>query len=185
MKKLLILFSLIISLEADAAFMLEYAFNYISDSDNVDNFAFDKLDNRFFFGASLDDQKLYFGFNYLMFSRDVKSNGSTDTLSTTEIGPKIIWFLGDRGSIYISAGWNPFAKGERKRSNTSEDIDGSSLMGALGYQLKLTKRFYLGASINYHSLSISKATDSSNQETTVSNNYTTIYPMIEMSLRFR
>tara|TARA_R110002072_G_scaffold64203_9_gene160001 strand:- start:47887 stop:48420 length:534 start_codon:yes stop_codon:yes gene_type:complete len=173
--------------QVHAKFIIELATNFSSEEDNVDNFTFSRFDFRGFLGASLDGEgAVYFGQSIYSGSREHKtSSGTTITVSSLEVGPKMSIFMGASKSIYISVAWHPYAKGERKtEAGTTEDISGSSLLGSLGYQLKLTKTFYLGASLNYHKFSVSKYTNTSDQEFEVTDEYTTISPMIDISLRF-
>jgi len=171
-----------------AAFNIELFGNYTSDSDNVDNESYSKSYYGLFLGASLDGkQAVYFGQSVMLHSRSLKGSGSSTagTLSVTELGPRFTLFFGESQGWAPTTVWNPYAKGKRQRAGASEDISGWSYMASFGYQLRLTKGFTLGANISYHSLSISKSTDSSNIETQVSHKYTSIIPMITIALRFR
>ncbi|MCP4914035.1 MAG: hypothetical protein GY909_13065 [Oligoflexia bacterium] len=178
---------ILFSMPTNAKFIIEMGTNYSSEEDNVDNFTFSRMDLRGFLGASLDGNgAFYFGQSIYSASREHKTTaGQTVTVSALEIGPKVSIFMGASKAIYISLAWHPFAKGERKTSaGETEDISGSSLLASFGYQLKLTKTLYLGASLNYHKYSVSKYTTSADVEVTVSEEYTTLAPMIDLSLRF-
>jgi hypothetical protein len=186
--KLCLSSSLVIaSLSGQASFLIDISTNYTSDSDDVDNLAFNKMDNRIFLGASLDKKnKFYFGQNAMLLSREFQTAaGTTDTVSVTEIGPRFQYFFNEGKNVFIAAAWNPYAKGERTRSNTTEEISGSSYFVSLGYGIKISRKLNLGASLNYHVLSIAKVTDTSNVESEVTQAYTSIYPMIEFSFRFK
>jgi len=60
-----------------------------------------------------------------------------------------------------------------------------SLIAILLICLPSQASFLVDLSFNYHSISITKETNTDNVETEVTNAYTTIYPMIEISFRFR
>lgn len=183
---IILLFSVFLTFSSFASFMIELGSNFTTDEDNVSQFKFDKMDNRAFLGASLDSKNaFYFGQSVIMYSREASLSGTKADISTTEIGPRFMFFFDDASQIHLSAAWHPYAKGSKTVSGTKYDVSGSSYMATFGYQLKLTRAFYLGASINYHSLSISKQTDPSNNETDVSHTYTTLYPFIDLSIRFR
>jgi hypothetical protein len=146
------------------------------------------MDNRVFLGASLDSGgHVFFGQSLLMMSRTIKgsSDGDPDEITTMELGPRFTFFFDDAGTWKLSLAWHPYAKGERKRAGETEDISGSAYLASFGFQARFGRSFYLGASINYHSLSITKSTDTSNVEEEVSHSYTTIIPMIDFAFRFR
>ena len=181
-----IYFSLLsFSLQAD--FIIDLANNFSIDEGDVENLEFSKMSNRAFLGASLDDAgKFYFGQNISSFSREFKVTSGTSELSVLELGPRVQLYFNDMKTIFITLAWNPYLKGDRTNTTgASEEISGSSILGAIGYQMKLSKKFHLGGTLNYHSISISKSTDSSNVESDVSQSYSSIYPMIELSFRFR
>lgn len=175
------------SQSAQAKLVFELSNNYTSDEDDVSQFSFSKLDSRLFLGASLDKKnKFYFGQNLMMMSRTVKASSSSqeDEVSTTELGPRFSYYGGEgKGGTYFSFAWNPYAKGERKVAGEQEDISGWSYFLAFGYLMRVSKSVYLGATFNYHVLNVSKSTDAANTETERSQSYTTIYPMLEVSIK--
>ncbi|MBK26264.1 MAG: hypothetical protein CME70_19855 [Halobacteriovorax sp.] len=188
MKQLLLIFLSLSLAPCYGAWTIHFSNNFSTEGDDVDNFDYGKMDNAVFIGASLTDGgKLYVGWTYMMLSRNYKSDAVTnkDEISTTQMGPKFLWYLNDGKNIFLSANWLPFAKGERKRGGNSEDIDGSGLHFALGYQMKINRKFYVGASFNYHSLSVSEVVDSGNNLTEPSQSYTSMIPMIDLSFHFK
>jgi hypothetical protein len=101
-----------------------------------------------------------------------------------ELGPRIVFFLNQGKNFLLSAGWNPYVKGTRNVSGTSADIAGTSYLVSLGFQVKITKKLFLGGSVNYHAIAITTETVD-NTESTVTNSYTSLMPMIELSVRFK
>jgi hypothetical protein len=169
-----------------AAFLIDVSTNYHSDEDDVTTFTYSRFDYRGFLAASLDSkQKFYFGQNVSQFGRDFKNGSTTGKYSVLELGPRFQYYFSGERTFYMSAAWNPYVKGSRTVGTTEEDISGSSYFINLGWQLKIGRSFSLGASINYHAISITKETDTNNVETDVTDSYTTIYPMLEFSFRFR
>lgn len=145
------------------------------------------MDYRLYVAASFNQSnRVYFGQNVMMVNREMKSTGGgqADTISLMELGPKLLIFFNESNTFGIALGWNPYAKGSRTRSGATEDVSGSSMVGAIVIQAKITKKFYVGASLNYHSVTIAEATDTDNTTTEVSHSYTTIYPMFDLSFRF-
>lgn len=166
---------------------MDLGFNYFSDEDDVSNFSYSKLDYRAFVGAGLGNKgRLYFGQFISQYGREFTNSGETGSFSVLELGPKFQYYFSDSQTIYMGLNWNPYVKGEKTVAGVTNDISGSSYILTLGYHLKLSRVFNLGASVNYHNVSISKETDSTtNVESDISKAYTAIYPMIEMSFRFR
>lgn len=185
--KLVILFTLLFSsVSSWASFLIDVSTNYHSDEDDVTTFSYSRLDYRGFLAASLDSkQKFYFGQNVSQFGRDFKNGSVTGKYSVLELGPRFQYYFSGERTFFMSAAWNPYVKGSRTVGTTEEDISGSSYFINLGWQLKLSRSLSIGASLNYHTISITKETDTNNVETDVTDSYTTIYPMLEFSIRFR
>lgn len=144
------------------------------------------MNNYLFFGASLGDF-FFLGQSIHMYSLSVNSvDSQTSELSMQEIGPRFVWFLDDAREWNISFAYHPYAKGERVllSSSTTEKISGSSMVVSFAYQLKLTKSIHLGASINYFTLSVTEKT-ADEQAEEVSQSYSGIMPMFDLSIRFR
>ena len=170
---------------AFAGLFLQHSFIYYAHSDNVENYSHNRLNNFVFLGASFDKKdKFYIGQSLHSWSKDHAVGSANGEIGMTELGPRIIMFFNEPKTWYFSFAWHPYAKRTRTVDSESHNISGSSYMGTLGYQLKITKMFYLGGSLNYHLLNISTQTVD-NTESTVTHSYTTIYPMVEFSLRFR
>lgn len=171
---------------ANAAFLIDLSTNYHSDEDDVSTFSYSRFDYRGFLAAGLDSkEQLFFGQNISQFGRDFKNDSVTGKYSVLELGPRFQYYFTGERSFYMALAWNPYVQGSRTVGTTENDISGTSYFINFGWQLKISRSLSLGASINYHSISITKETDSTtNVETEVTNSYTTIYPMIEISLRF-
>lgn len=183
--KQLFLASIFLINTAHAAFMFDTMSGFTTTSDSKTNTSTSDITNHIFIGASIGQkQRTFIGQNITFFNHQIK-NSSTDKVSTMELGPRLTYFLSEENVFYISLGWNPYAKGTRTVSSVTEDISGYSLLGSIGAEVKINKNFHIGGSLNYHSLNISKAINSSNQATTVSDSYTSMMPMLNLSFRFR
>lgn len=158
---------------------------FTTTSDSKTNTNTSDITNHIFFGASIGQkQRTFIGQNITLFNHQIKKS-TTDKVSTTELGPRFTYFLSEDNVFYVSLGWNPYAKGKRTVNSVTEDISGYSLLGSLGAEVKINKNFHIGGSINYHTLKISKAINSSNQASTVSDTYGSMMPMLNLSFRFR
>lgn len=170
---------------ANAAFMIDTTSGFFTTSDSKTTTDTSDMSNHIFIGASLGSkQQAYLGQNITLYSHQIKTT-STNKVNTLELGPRFTYFFSEDNVFYTTIGWNPYAKGKRTVNGVTEDISGFALLGGIGAELKINKNFHIGGSINYHSLSISKAISASNVATTVSNKYNTLMPMINLSFRFR
>lgn len=190
MKKTLLVAIFFISIfhhkTVSASFFIQHSTSYYTHDDNVDELKYLKMNNFSFIGASLDKKRSFFlGQSLHIWNKEHKdSNDSTQsTISITELGPRALLFLDDSKSWVISGTFNPYAKGTRTVKGISQEVSGMSYLVSFAYQIKVTKKFHLGASVNYHSLSISKKVVSE-QETSTSDTYTNIIPMLDLSIRF-
>lgn len=182
---LLLLATLFISNGALADFKIDLNTGFNSYTDGANNFEFSDMTNHIYFGASIGSKdQLYIGQNISIYSNEFTTSTATE-VSTLELGPRFTYYFSQDKTVFVTFAWNPYAKGERTTlAGTTEDISGSSLLGGIGYELKVSRNFFLGASIMYHSLSVSKAeVDNASRE--VSESYTSTTPMITMGLRFR
>jgi hypothetical protein len=179
----------VVTHSAHAGFYFQHSFNYQTDtdSDSSENSKYAAMRNSFVLGAKFgSDGKWVIGQSIIMSSKSIgaTSLSSDEEISLLELGPRVIFFFNDSRNFYISGVYNFYAKGDRKRSGASEDVDGTSYLGSIGVQMKGTKKFYFGVSLNYHAVSISESSVN-NTQSDVSHSYTSIYPAIEFSLRFR
>ncbi len=181
-----ILFLIILfSQTANAAFMVDWLAGYASHSEGKSNLEFGDMTHHFFLGATLGGkEKFYFGQNVSSVAREYK-NTSTTKISTLELGPRMNWYFDEGKSIYMGLAWNPYVKGTRVQAGAaSEDVSGWSYLASFGYELKISKNFHLGASLNYHTINISKA-EVNNVSTEESSAYSSLTPMINLSFRFK
>ncbi len=188
-KKLLIILTLTaLSFSSHAGFVFNTTTFYNTSEDDADGASYSTLKNHFFAGATfLSNNNMAIGWDYATWTREVKgsSSATASDLSLTEMGPRIIFYMGQNKNFFVSFNWNPLVEGDRTLSTgVSEEITGSSLYGSVGYQAKLSKKFFFGGSLNYHTVSISKATVNST-ESDVSHSYTDIYPALDFGMRFK
>lgn len=170
---------------AFAAFMIDTMTGYSSSTDSQTSTNTSDVTNHIFIGASLGaKQRFYVGQNVTLFNHSVKKT-TTDKINTLELGPRVTYFFSEENVFYTTFGWNPYAKGKRTIGSTTEEISGFGLLAGIGAELKINRNFHIGGSLNYKSLSITKAISTTNVATTESDTYTSIMPMLNLSFRFR
>ncbi len=168
-----------------ADFKIDTNTGFNTYSDGGTDYTFSDTTNHIFLGASFGAKtQLYIGQNVTIFSNEFKT-ATTTKINTLELGPRVTYYFNTDKTIFTTVAWNPYAKGKRTTlTGTTEEISGYGLLAGLGYELKLSRNFFLGASLMYHSLNVSESVVNS-VATKVSQSYTSITPMINLSLRFR
>ena len=170
---------------AHAAFIINTMSAYSTSSDSKTSSSTSSTSNHFFIGASIGaKQHMFVGQNITIATQEIKT-ATTNKLAMTELGPRLVYYFDDGNVFYSTLSWNPYAKGTRTINGVSEDISGFSYFIGVGAELKINHNFHIGGSLNYKSLSISKAISTSLVASTVSNTYASIDPMINLSFRFR
>jgi outer membrane protein assembly factor BamA len=188
MRHFLALFILSLPLTAKANFLLQYGLNYSSQKDTSGSGEFEesRTFHKAFLGATVNGAKtLFFGWNINSWSSSLSQGAANeDTYGILEMGPRLQWFTNDDYKIYFSAEWNPYVKGDREKAGSSREISGSGLGLGFGYRFRISRNVGLGASLHYHSLSISEEKINST-ENNVSDTVSNIMPMLELSLLTR
>lgn len=170
-----------------ASFFIQHSLSYHTHDDDADYLSYNKMNNLLFLGASLDkSNRLFLGQSIHMWSKTHKASqgGAESDISITELGPRILYYFNDERTWMVSLVYNPYARGTRTINGQEEELSGSGYLLNFAYQIKISKSLFLGASVNYHSFSVSKSSVN-NTETEVSQSYTSMMPMLDISFRFR
>lgn len=171
-----------------AGLFLNYSLNYHTETDGGDTEAFNlaRMNNNIFIGSTVDGpQKMIIGTNFASWNK-TQSKGEGDTekeISLLDMGLRFHLYMTQMRTWYLSATYNLYSRGTGTVNGETADFDGSGYMVSFGYHLKTSKRFSMGASIMYHSSTITSSIVD-NTESEVTDTYTAIYPMIEMALRY-
>ncbi len=114
----------------------------------------------YFLGASVGSgKKLILGTSFAQ-STKAQTKGTSDTVTTItllELGPRFHWYFSQERMWYISFTYNFSAKGTADVAGNSNAVQGTSIMASFGYHLKVSKKFAMGASLNYHSTTITSS----------------------------
>ncbi|HAZ14345.1 MAG: hypothetical protein A2X86_19150 [Bdellovibrionales bacterium GWA2_49_15] len=172
---------------ASAAFCLQYSLLYDTWNDDVDNFSYSRMNNAFYIGASFDrNNQLYIGPSYHLISKSHQegTGGQASDLSVTAFGASVLYFLDKEFRWKLQLTYNLALSGTRTVSGTNQEIEGTGYEAGLGFQLPLSRSVWLGATMNYHTMTISEyKVDTTATE--VSESYTAIVPMINLNFFFR
>ena len=183
---LAILLILFLPKVASSNVFFQWSFNIDNMTDNVEKFNYGTMNNYLFLGIAVTPTKQFiFGQNVVIWNRTHKiDSGETSQMSLTEMGPKCLLYFTEERTMGISFAYHPYTKGTRKVSDgESEKISGTSMLGSVVFHFRITKNFFMGASLNYHSTSIAESTVDEETET-VSHTYATYYPALEFVLRW-
>lgn len=183
--RFLVLLLLIAPLSANASFLVQYGLNYSSQSDDSDGdekHEESRIFHKALIAASVNQRKtFFFGWNINQWSSsNSQGSGKENTYSILEMGPRVQWFSSDEHNWYLSAEWNPYAKGDRKQAE-SKKISGSSYGLGLGYRFRLSRMIGFGASIHYHAMNVSESKTGSTEKN-VSYAISNVMPMLELSI---
>lgn len=142
--------------------------------------------NMFFLGATFWNRHGVMGWNALIWNKSETNTtgGQPAELSLQEMGPRFIFALGGARRFYVSLAYNFYVSGTRTSGGEEKEISGTSTLMGIGYQLPMSKTAYWGFSVHYHSVSLAKETDESDQTTDITDGLTYTFPMLELSLRF-
>ena len=174
--------------KVQAGLYFQHSFIYYSTEDDSEQFTYSMMRNLSVVGSTFGkNDQLVIGWSFLKWSKEHQGSASTTSvdLSLLEMGPRFIWYMDQDKNISLSAIWNPFVSGDRTTSaGVAEDITGNSYLVSLIYQFKVSKHFFIGASLNYHATSIaeSKVGTTATDET---DSYTDLYPAFDFSFRFK
>lgn len=186
MKRFILILFLICSFASHAKLYIQTSAGYHTDEDDVNDFTYSTTMLNFFIGGSFGKgEKWVVGQNFVQSARTEydTSESQENELSLLELGPRIQYFFTVMKTAYVAVVYNLYANGTRTLSGNEQDVEGTSTIFSFGYQLKMSRSSYLGFSINYHSISLSKQTES-NTATDISQSYTLMYPAIDLSFRF-
>lgn len=183
MKKLLLLILLLPSI-SQAKMILQYGLNYSSETDTTEDDDYEKtrMFHKVFLGASVNGRKtLFFGWNINSWSSSLTKVDDEETYSMLEMGPRLTYFFTEECKAYVTAEWNPYAKGDREKTTEASEVTGSSIGFGVGYRFKLSRLVGLGAAIHYHSLGLKEEKIDSTEET-ITDKITNVMPMLELTI---
>ncbi len=187
MVKIAILFFSLIS-SSYAGLYLHPRLGYHTGEDSSEGQSYNSTYYGSLLGATFGkDDRFLIGVNINQWTKVQKGSSALNEaeVSLLEMGPMLGIFLNKDKTLFSTFAYNMYASGTRTTSSgTSQEISGSSMHGQIGYVVKFSRAFYIGLSMNYHSVSISKSVVS-NTETDVSDSYSTIFPSIDISIRFK
>jgi hypothetical protein len=172
---------LAIPLQARASLLLQYALNYTSQTDDsTTKSESSQTFHKILLVASVNARNtLFLGWDINSWSSTLKQGASNEeSYSLLEMGPWLQWFMNENQNVYVTAEWNPYARGDREKAGSSRGISGSSMGFGIGYKFRISRYTGFGASLNYHTLSVSEEMIGST-ETNVSDTVTNLMPMLE------
>ncbi|MBF0206594.1 MAG: hypothetical protein HQK53_06865 [Oligoflexia bacterium] len=182
--------NLTVNFEAHAGIYYQHSFNIDHTNDNAENFSFDTMKNFMCLGATVgQDQNIVIAHSAIFWSKNNKSSADAtgSKFSLLEMGPRFIYYFNEAKTVAATVAYHPYVRGTRTLSSagaTAEKISGNSYFGGFSYQLRMSKVFYIGAALIYHVVNITES-NVGETNTTVSNTYTSYFPVLEFSIRFK
>lgn len=170
-----------------ARFQFHQGFLYFNHANTEESFTFNHLTSVSFLAATLGkNDSFLLGQSVIYWNHTHQDSAGQSKIGILELGPRFAFYFNEANNFLISAAFHPYAKGTRVDTVNKQlqQVSGWSYFLSFAAQAKVTKHFYLGASLNYHGLSINSVTVGAATSTT-SSSYTTIFPLLEMSFRFK
>lgn len=114
-----------------------------SSTDSSQFFAFDLL-------AGLDNKsRFYAGFRVHQLSFSSESSTATETFSTQDMGPFLLWAIDDKKIFSLSAGFSVIASGLYSNGTSDSELSGSGYFASFGVMPEISDDWYLGVRLNY------------------------------------
>ncbi len=173
------------SMNAYATLIFKGSGGYTTFDNSESKLTYSRMQGSFFVGAGIG-RNAYFvlGPSYSLWTKSHTPSGATpEESSINEFGATLLTYFNKNKNWKLEITYCPNISGTRTVSGAEQDILGSSFTIDFGYHMNLTERFILGASVGYHSTTISQKIVN-NTESEISESYTQIIPKLEVALRF-
>lgn len=130
-------------------------------------------------GVSVDRKGHYLiGWNYSL-SNVTQSTTTSTTYSSSQMGPRFIWFFTRSKSWSLGLTYNILTTANyTAESSSAEKWTGMAIKADLGYNFELSEKAYLGIKLNYSTASYNSKLVDSTDYSTISNNASFIYPSL-------
>jgi len=129
--------------------------------------------------------QLVLGWNYASSSFADDDGTTQTTLTVTDMGPKLAYYLDKELTWCIAVSYNLITKGSYSTgSGSATEYRGTSIKADLGYLPQISESFYLGLKLNYYKPTFSEEITGQTALAQVSYGRAVIYPSIAISARF-
>lgn len=169
-------------------FLIDFNAFYFSDAASISSTA--SASTRTFYdfmlGVKLDKKaKFYVGWNYGVYGTTSSAGSTTENYSSTQMGPKFLWFLGKDKNWVLGAAYNLVTNAAYSTGGSSSQTwRGTAIKADFGYVSWLSDSWTIGGKMNYSSATFSeKFTNGDNYEK-VTNTRVHIFPSLYMGLHF-
>lgn len=186
MMRLLVFFILFFSFQAQAGNLIFFDSNlhYASDSlkkTTTDTDTKTMYDVTIGFGVSKNNQFMV-GWNYTGQSFNSADAGATTTYSTSQMGPRFVFFFDRTRNWRTSFAYNLQTKTTYTAgSNPAEVWKGTGLGADFGYQFEISNGFALGLRLTYSSSTYNESLVNETTYSTISYNRTYMYPSVALT----
>jgi hypothetical protein len=125
------------------------------------------------------------GWNYdNMAFKDKAADGTTTSLTVTDMGPKILVYLDKERTWALSASYNLITTGKYNGGSATTELRGSCIKAEAGYLPMMWENVYIGAKINYYKPSFKEEIVDEATLNHVSDSRAVIYPTFAFTMRF-
>lgn len=123
------------------------------------------------------------GWNYSSYSF-IDNPGTAETLTITDMGPKVVYYLNKDRTWVVSVTYNLITKGSYNGGSAVTELRGTSIRADFGYTPYMTDNLLMGAKLNYYKPTLSEEITNQTALAKTSNSRTVIYPSFAITYRF-
>ena len=182
LKNLFKIFSVVLLLGISIPSHAYLEINGYYNSDNFKNSA-NTTSTAMFYDASIGfavDKKSYFlvGWNYTGHSTSKNNGTTTETYSTTQMGPRFILFFDKAKMFNMGFAYNLSTKGTFNNGTNTYTWKGTGMKADIGVNFPMGETSFIGLRLNYSTTAYNEQLEGASSYTQVSYNRTLMYPSI-------
>jgi len=131
------------------------------------------------------DKKAQFliGWNYDSMAFTDSPGGAATTLTVTDMGPKLAYFINKDRTWEVAFTYDLITKANYTSGSTTAELRGTAMKAEFGYLPQMWEGIYVGAKLNYYKPTFSEQVVSTTL-TKVTDGRTTIYPTFSVIFRW-
>lgn len=124
------------------------------------------------------------GWNYDSMSFTDTPGDTPETLTITDMGPKLMYYIDKERTWVIGLTYNLITKGAYNGGAETTEMRGTSLRAEFGYTPHMTENLLMGAKLNYYKASLIEEVINQTELVKTTNSRTAIYPVFTIVYRF-
>ncbi|NJL26096.1 MAG: hypothetical protein HC902_13630 [Calothrix sp. SM1_5_4] len=124
------------------------------------------------------------GWNYGSLTFSDSPGGTETSLTVSDMGPELSYYLNRDRTLEISFVYNIITKGTYNPGGDSTELRGTSMRVEVGYLPQITDSLLMGAKLNYYKATFNEEVTGQTTLSQVTHSRTVIYPSFAFTLRW-